>query len=80
MKTPLDTKSILIGLAIAVVSILAIGATTGEEKEIGRYQIAGAGTPSVFVVVDTVTGKVWMGNGTSSQLRSDGDFFAPKSK
>jgi hypothetical protein len=77
MKIQIDLKSALFGMGAALLIVLATGAATSSPT-VGRYQIAAAGTPSVFVVVDTATGKVWMGNGTANQLRSDSDFFDAK--
>lgn len=78
MNSKTNFKSALCGLAVGVVAMLAIGATSETDKPVGRYQVAGAGTPSVFVMVDTMTGRAWMANGTANQLRSDADFFQPK--
>ena len=77
MKMQIDLKSALCGIVIALAGFVVIGAGTSL-PQVGRYQIAAAGTPSVIVLVDTATGKVWMGNGTANQLRSDPDFFEPK--
>lgn len=79
MKLQIDLKSALFGIAITLAAIFVTGAGDSQ-PQVGRYQIAAAGTPSVFVVVDTATGKVWMGNGTANQLHSDPDFFDPKLK
>jgi len=80
MKTTIDIKSAMLGLAIGVVAMLAIGAEDSLSNTVGRYQVETCpGNPSGFVVlVDTTTGKVWMANGSGNQLRSDPDFFAPK--
>ncbi|HLX69841.1 MAG TPA: hypothetical protein VKV04_09470 [Verrucomicrobiae bacterium] len=80
MKTTIDIKSAVLGLAIGIVAMLAIGAEESPSNPVGRYQVQTCpGNPSGFaVLVDTTTGKVWMGNGSGNQLRSDLDFFAPK--
>ena len=78
MNKNIDLKSVLCGLAVGVLAMLAIGAANSTPHQVGRYQVTGAGTPSVFVMVDTVTGRAWMGNGRDNQLRSDADFFQSK--
>ncbi len=78
MNTKIDVKSALVGLVIGVLSILAIGAGDSSATHQGRYQIVASGNPTVFAMVDTETGRVWMANGTANQLRSDPDFFQAK--
>lgn len=77
MNIKIDRKSALAGIAVGILAMLVIGAGT-PSSEAGRYQVVGAGTPSVFVMVDTETGRAWMANGTVNQLRSDADFFNKK--
>ena len=78
MKTQIDLKSALCGLAVGVFAMLAIGAGTGTySNECGRYQVAvGA---NVALVIDTQTGKLWTKCWTStSEFTADEDFFKPK--
>jgi hypothetical protein len=83
MKTHIDFKSALGGLAIGVLAMLAIGAGTGKfsnetyQYETGRYQIAvGA---NVALIIDTQTGQVWTKCWLStSEFQTDKNFFDPK--
>ncbi|HEY1717078.1 MAG TPA: hypothetical protein VGH42_02140 [Verrucomicrobiae bacterium] len=79
MKIQIDLKSAVCGLIVGVAAMFAIGADSSS-NQVGRYQIQTCpGNPSGYaVVLDTATGKVWMGNGNANQLRSDGNFFDPK--
>ena len=56
MKTKIDFKSALFGLAIGVLVTLGIAAASSL-KTVGRYQIAGTDTQGL--VIDTATGQVW---------------------
>ena len=58
MKT-IDTKSLLIGLLFGVCVLLALGAASGKQEDIGRYQIACPDSHSTCFVLDTTTGQVW---------------------
>jgi hypothetical protein len=60
MKTQIDIKSVLCGVAIGVLAVFAIGAGTSSNP-VGRFQITAAAAPngSFFAVVDTQTGEVW---------------------
>lgn len=58
MKT-INTKSFLIGLLFGVCAVLALGAASGKQEDIGRYQIACPDSSSVCFVIDTKTGQVW---------------------
>ncbi len=86
MKSKIDLKSVLGGLAIGVIVMLVAGASS-PSYPYGRYQIAGAA--NYFMVLDTTTGQVWAGNfnqlGQGSPAmefrncpQSSGDFFQPK--
>lgn len=81
MKIQIDLKSAVCGLIVGVAAMFALGADSSS-YQVGRYQIQTCpGNPNGFVVlVDSTTGKVWMGNGTAGQLRSDGNFFDPKNQ
>ena len=74
----------MLGLLIGAGVLFATGAENAppEQLIVGRYELqACPGTPNGFaMILDTATGKVWMGNGTVNQLRSDTDFFDPKLK
>ena len=78
MKIQIDLKSAACGLVVGIVAMFALGA--GEPGAPGKFQISIGGNPPVFVLLDTTTGKVWMGNGMAPQLKSDQDFFNPKCK
>ena len=58
MKT-IDTKSLLIGLLFGVCVLLALGAASGKQEDVGRYQVACPDSQSVCFVIDTATGQVW---------------------
>jgi len=57
MKT-IDTKSLLIGLLFGICTLLALGAASGKQEEVGRYNIASGDINGCFVI-DTMTGQVW---------------------
>jgi hypothetical protein len=62
MKSKIDLKSALLGLAVGVLGMLAIGAAESSNAN-GRYQVAGgAGS---FTIIDTATGQAWGANTTS---------------
>ena len=75
MNTKIDLKSTLLGLAIGVLALLALGAGS-PSSEVGRYRAVGS-TP-YFLLVDTVTGQVWSGNFQTGFRNTDPDFFQPK--
>ncbi len=77
MNAKIDVKSALVGLAVGVVAILALGAAS-PSSSIGRYRVAG-NTP-YFLLVDTTTGKVWAGNFQAGLRNTDADFFNAKSE
>jgi hypothetical protein len=58
MKT-IDTKSVLIGLLFGVCALLALGAASGNQVDVGRYQIACPDNQATCFVVDTKTGQLW---------------------
>ena len=55
----IDTKSVLIGLLFGISVLLAMGAASGRQAEIGRYQIACPDQQTTCFVIDTTTGQVW---------------------
>lgn len=55
----LDLKSALLGLAVGIGAVLAMGAGDSSPG-CGRYQTASSA--GVFIIVDTDTGKVWYSN------------------
>ncbi len=85
MKTQLDLKSLLGGLALGALLVFGIGAAM-PSSQVGRFQVYGSG--AIFVMVDTATGQAWQGDfhatinnpippdfsGTDAQMR----FFLPK--
>ena len=58
MKT-INTKSFLIGLLFGVCAFLALGAASGKQEDVGRYQIACPDSQNTCFVLDTTTGQVW---------------------
>lgn len=82
MKTVIDIKSVLLGLGVGVMAMFVVGAELGPTGPAGRFEISACpGNPNGFaMILDTATGRVWMGNGTANQLRSDPDFFDVKLK
>lgn len=59
MTTKINLKSLLGGVAIGVLGILAVGAANPDNPT-QRYQIS-TGT-GFAVIIDTTTGKVWGAN------------------
>jgi len=79
MKTKMDIKSALCGLAVGVLAMLAIGA--GESTSTGgKYQVVTfmAGGQANAMMIDTTTGKVWGVNLVSTWKNDGGNFFEPK--
>ena len=74
MKTQIDIKSALCGLAVGVLAMLAIGAGTSS-NQLGRYQVSSAA--GFAILIDTQTGQAWM-NMAGSQNRNDSNFFDVK--
>ena len=61
----IDIKSLLVGMILGVCVLLALGAATGKQADIGRYQVACPDHASTCYVIDTTTGQVWQRfNGT----------------
>ena len=58
MKT-INTRSFLIGLLFGICTLLALGAASGKQEDIGRYQIACPDNQRTCFVLDTTTGQVW---------------------
>jgi hypothetical protein len=82
MKTKIDIKSAVIGLAVGVLLALGVAATTSSGSPAGRYQLVsnannGGLGGSYCMVIDTLTGKVWAAYAPASG-KSDEDFFQPK--
>lgn len=71
----IDLKNLVLGFAAGVGAMLLSGATTSTPP--GRYQVAGS--PPLFLLVDTTTGRVWMGNFNTTSKSTDAGFFAAKS-
>jgi hypothetical protein len=55
----IDIKSLLVGTILGVCVLLALGAATGKQADIGRYQVACPDNPNTCFVIDTTTGQVW---------------------
>ncbi len=82
MNTKIDIKSAVIGLALGVAVTVSVAAATAPVIRTGRYQIVskannGGQGGRHGLVIDTVTGKVWLAY-LPSTGRSDDEFFQPK--
>ena len=55
----IDIKSLLVGMILGVCVLLALGAATGKQADIGRYQVVHTDNQSTCFVIDTTTGQVW---------------------
>ncbi len=82
MKMKIDIKSAVIGLALGILVSFGVAATTPASSPHGRYQIVsnvnnGGQGGSHSLILDTMTGKAWVGY-VSSSGKSDDDFFQPK--
>jgi hypothetical protein len=62
----IDIKSLLVGMILGVCVLLALGAATGKQADIGRYQVACPDSSSACFVIDTTTGQVWQRFGKSN--------------
>jgi hypothetical protein len=83
MNTKTDIKSAVIGLAVGALVTLGVAAATSSGSPVGRYQLVsnainGGQGGSHSLIIDTLTGKVWLAYLPSSG-KSDDDFFQPKS-
>jgi len=56
----IDIKSLIIGFLAAIILTVACGAVLAG-KQVGKYQIAYDHHEAKMCVVDTSTGKVWIG-------------------
>lgn len=76
MKIQIDLKSALIGLAVGVLAMFALGAESSSNL-IGKYQATtGAG---FGLIIDTTSGKVWFANvSAANMVQVDKGFFEPK--
>ena len=72
MKTQLDTKSIMIGLLLGIVTTMGIAASYSHGQT-GRYQIMG--TERYGWIVDTATGEAWSGQHLHNR---NTPFYKPK--
>ncbi len=82
MKTKIDIKSAVIGLAVGALVTLGVAATTSSGSSVGRYQLvsnvnSGGQGGSFSLIIDTQTGKVWSAYSLPTG-QSDADFFQPK--
>ena len=79
MKTQIEIKSVLCGVAVGVLAIMSIGAATSGQ--VGRYQITGITTGSgvgAAFVVDTQTGEVWAADIHNDWNPKADKFWEPK--
>ena len=82
MNTKIDIKSAVIGLAVGALLTLGVGAATSSGSSVGRYQgVSNANNGGLggshSLIIDTLTGRVWLGYLPSSGKTDDG-FFLPK--
>ena len=65
-----NVKSLVIGFSLGVTTILALGQNSAQSRQVGRYQVAGAGGGSAqtFVIIDTTTGVAKLLGGPSINL------------
>ena len=79
MKTPLDTKSVCVGLLLGVLITVSIAATANSNAlsgPVGRYQIEASEHRTH--IIDTVTGQIW--SNSSPNNSGSRDFYGPKLK
>lgn len=79
MKTPIDTKSVCIGLLMGVIVTITIAATANPNAmsgAVGRYQIEASEHRTH--IVDTVTGQIWSSSNPSNS--GSREFYGPKLK
>jgi hypothetical protein len=78
MKMKIDLKSVILGLIAGVLVTATLGAAAKTDGPVGRYQIAGAEEHGF--VIDTATGRVWLGHFPRGVGNTDQDFLGPKMK
>ena len=76
MKKNIEIKSVLIGVFIGIVAMLAMGASSSQTSAVDRYRLGAAGSHGL--VIDTVTGQVWTKYFPQNGGRADSDFAKPK--
>ena len=76
MKTQIEIKSALCGVAIGALAVLAIGAGTSSNP-VGKYQTTAASAPNgtFFLIVDTQTGEAWAADSVGNWNGSKPDKF-----
>lgn len=82
MNTKIDIKSAAMGLMLGVLIMLCMAATTSTGNPVGRYQAVtsvnnGGIGGTCSLVIDTMTGKVWIGYSTPNG-RTDEMFYKAK--
>ncbi|MEJ2704226.1 MAG: hypothetical protein P8Z79_17460 [Sedimentisphaerales bacterium] len=76
MKTTFDLKSLLAGVALAVLVFLAFGASRNDPPAVDHFRIATT-TNHVFVI-DTTTGQVWAEYVIPRRDTREEQFMAPR--
>ncbi|MFC1636118.1 hypothetical protein ACFL5Z_14880 [Planctomycetota bacterium] len=76
MKKMFDIRSVLIGAALAVFLLLALGASLNSPPQVDRFRF-GASASHVFVI-DTATGQVWGKYVTPRRDMTSQEFMNPK--
>jgi hypothetical protein len=82
MNLKIDLRSAVMGLSLGLLLAVGVAATTPSTGAVGRYQIVsnpnnGGQGGSHSLILDTQTGKVWLGY-VSANGKSDDSFFAVK--
>lgn len=75
MNTKIDIKSMLLGLSLGVLVMVAVAAASSP-GQVGRFQLGS--TNNQGLVIDTATGQVWSTYFSSSGGSGHADFFQPK--
>jgi hypothetical protein len=75
MNMKIDFKSALLGLALGILATVAVAGATSPGP-VGRYQVGA--TSNQALVLDTATGRVWSAFCSSTEGRTDPDFYKIK--
>jgi hypothetical protein len=76
MKATFDLRSLLVGVALAALVFLALGASLNAPAQVDRFRIATSAN-HVFVI-DTATGQVWTEYIVPRQDTRDQQFMTPR--
>ena len=76
MKAMIDLRSFIVGAALTVFVLLALGASLGDSPQADRFQVET--TANYVFVLDTATGQVWGNYISLRQDMKDEEFMSPK--